>query len=82
LCEAHGVDRPIGFPAYTSFGTAEHAYWKDRIVLLTKSGIEKALAGQPGRAGASPGVFVMPLLEDGGEARAMYELFFKVEQVP
>jgi hypothetical protein len=56
--------------------------WADPVVVLTRAGIEKALAGSSPRPGGSPGLIVLQLFENGVEPDALYELFLRVERAP
>lgn len=85
-CQAHGVDRPLGMMASPHSPTAgvlnKLVDFNELLVVLTRTGIEKALAGQGGRSGTPGGVIVIPLYENGKVADAKYELFLRVERMP
>jgi hypothetical protein len=84
-CEAHGVDRPIGLN-----GPGTPAPWRERIVVLTKSAIEKALTDRTTNPEWTPGTFMVPLKDcadyscatDKTEAIANYLLYLRVERIP
>jgi hypothetical protein len=84
-CEAHGVDRPIGL-----YGPGTPAPWRERIVVLTKKAIEKALTDRTTNPGWVPGTFMVPLKDcaDYGcatgntEAIANYTLYLRIERLP
>jgi hypothetical protein len=79
-CEAHGVDRPIGLE-----GGSHPGYWFDRLLVLTKAGVEDALAVRGSTYAVVPGTFVMQLDDDVGtptEATAKYRLYLRLERVP
>ena len=67
-------DRPIGF--------LDYPYYQDRMVVLTRAAIEKALSLPGPRPGVSPGVIVMTLMDSGTNPVDIYELYFRVERVP
>ena len=86
-CEAHGVDRPIGLR-----GAVYIADWAEHISVLSRRGIESALADRSTYPGWSPGTFVMKLYDqvpdltkpgaERTEAVAAYEVYFRVERIP
>ncbi|MDX2059855.1 MAG: hypothetical protein SFV24_18745 [Gemmatimonadales bacterium] len=80
LCSQAGRDRPIGLGRVVQTSTQENFQY--RFVVLTKSAIDKALAGPAQRAGTAPGVIIVPLIESGVVSTAAYELFLRVDRIP
>jgi hypothetical protein len=77
----NGVDRPIGlqrdYPTTISMDYLTH-----KVLVLTRSAIERALTGPSQVAGSVPGTIVVPLYERTPIMTAMYELYLRVERVP
>jgi len=84
-CEAHGVDRPIGLK-----DVGNPAAWRERIIVLTRAAIEKALADRTTYPSWGPGTFMVPLQDcvddqcrtDRTEAIANYTLYLRIERMP
>jgi hypothetical protein len=84
-----GNDRPIGISTSMCVGdtfASNLPAWCDLTIVMTREGIEKALAA-PSVGGASPGVIVVPLVEPGGVdllkggLDGSYELYLRAERV-
>jgi hypothetical protein len=80
VCTHAGRDRPIGLRRVVMASTDE--ILDHRIIVLTRSAIEKALAGPSPSVGAASGVIVVPLQDTGPISTAMYELYLRVERAP
>jgi hypothetical protein len=88
-CEP-GNDRPIGINGGSCLGdtfAANLPAWCEVTVVLTREGVERALAG-PAAGGAGAGVIPIPLVDTSGVdplkggLDGNYELYLRVERLP